>query len=110
MNFLNPKVPKKGIQIYFLLSHPGQGTHVQQVDGNLWEVGVMGQLLREGLQGCRGYPSYNEMQCPAFLQDKWNYLVPLMEKDMASKTLKLDRTIDGLLSEDVKSRIWEYEY
>lgn len=84
---------------------------MQQLDGNLWEVGLMGQmLLREGLQDYIGYPSYNQMLCPAFLQDKWNYLVPLIENGMATNTLRLDRTIDGLLSEDVKSRIWRYAY
>ena len=94
------------IHIYFLLSHPGQGTHVLQTDGNVWDVAKMGDLLREGLRGSSGYPSYNDMKCAAFLQDKWDYIAVLMEKGMAIDTLRLDRTADGLLSEDVKLQIW----
>jgi len=94
------------IVLYVLLSHPGQGTHVIQRDGTVWDVLRMGKLLKEGLRGFIGFPSNDNLECPVFLQDKYGYLQPLMNAGFATETLRVYRPSDGILSEDTKREIW----
>lgn len=100
------KAGNSEIILYVLLSHPCQGTHVLQRDGTVWDVSKMGKLLKDGLRGFRGFPSNNNLECPVFLQDKYEYLQPLMNVGFATKTLRIYRSPDGILSEDTKREIW----
>jgi len=75
--------------IHFILGHAHQGASIRALGWNM-------DVLKENLQRLKfhnGFPSGLEVQCPVFLQDKFEYLTGL--RDYANPTLRIDLRKNG---------------
>jgi len=70
--------------------HQGIQLHILTSQGKLWDL----QFYRDQVQRLKfhpGFPSGEHLLCPVFLQDKFEYLIPLMSVDFANPTFKFPR-------------------
>lgn len=68
--------------VHFIVCHPHQGTA-----GLNWDVTDLYQQLNDKLYHHPGFPSGDQLKCPIFTQDKFEYLSML--QDLANPTLKV---------------------
>ena len=81
--------------VHFITGHVHQGLQLAILDSKLNTAGrfTMTSILSElqRLKFHRGFPYGNFLQCPVFLQDKYEYLAILKKHGMCNPTLKIDR-------------------
>lgn len=85
--------------VYFILSHPGQGISVTLG----WDLGSLGDDLVAGLRGHLGFPAGDSLRCPVFTQDKYNYLDAC--RTICLPSLRIARTQDGYLNADIRAQV-----
>jgi len=88
-----------GSSVHFITGHVHQGLQLAVLDSKmLTQTGsrfTMSSILCElqRLKFHRGFPYGNYLQCPVFLQDKYEYLSILRNYDMCNPTFKVDRSL-----------------
>jgi hypothetical protein len=91
--------------IHFILTHIHQGIR-EYLHWNMSEL--YSEILR--LQAHKGFPNGEQLRCPMFTQDKYEYLKILKSVELANPTLKisLNETADFASQIDGITRFWIY--
>ena len=88
--------------IHFITAHAHQGLRSHAV---AWNMKIYMQQLQR-LQFHVGFPSNNQVSCPVFTQDKYQYLKHL--GDMANNTFVAPITSDGEYDEEMLEHLKRY--
>jgi len=95
-------------QIYFIISHPGQGFSMYQGTGEdnwpPWRLADQSKVLTMYLRGRIGFP--DAFDCGAFSQNKLAYKEAL--KDICIPYHLLTRTVDGELCPEERRKLFRF--
>jgi hypothetical protein len=89
--------------LHFILAHPHQGAKIKQLG---WDMVKLGDNLQR-LYHHVGFPRSEELLCPVFLQDKYEYLYALGEDANPTMRIFFNKNHDySSLFEDIRRYVF----
>ena len=77
--------------VHFIVTHPNQGQRYW-AQHQRWNLDTL-RLELQKLKFHTGYPSGENVECPMFTQNKYEYIGPLMSSGVVNETLRIDLSL-----------------